>query len=309
MNNLTAIEPRELYLEPSSMRGSLAVAKHMAETAALMRRWPEMEAAIDILIERQQTVVAWWDEHVRSQGEARKKAPDPRFLSVEDAEQAVGIGHQQVARFRVALADIDAYRARLIARVMRAVDPPDPAARRPTPNRDGPDFWPTPASLITALIDHVLPLLPPATIWECAAGDGRVADAMARAKREVIASDLNPQDDSTPRDFLRDPPPRLGMLVITNPPYNASDAFMQRGLSLLDAGEITGLALLLRHDHLQAGTRVGAFNRAAHEVHCNWRPIWIDGTEGQPRWSFHWIVWSDQDRQPPLYLQESRGDA
>jgi hypothetical protein len=34
------------------------------------------------------------------------------------------------------------------------------AALRPQPSRDGADYWPTPASLIGALIAHVLPTLP-----------------------------------------------------------------------------------------------------------------------------------------------------
>ena len=38
---------------------------------------------------------------------------------------------------------------------------PDPVARRPAPKRTGKDFWPTPANLTAALIQHVLPLLPP----------------------------------------------------------------------------------------------------------------------------------------------------
>jgi hypothetical protein len=44
--------------------------------------------------------------------------------------------------------------------------------------------------------------------------------------------------------------------------------------------------------------------RPKEEVRCNWHPIRIDGTEGQPRWSFHWIVRLDENRYPPLYLRE-----
>lgn len=195
------------------------------------------------------------------------------------------------------------------AKVITALDGrgrPDAAARRGQPNRDGPDFWPTPACLTTALVRHVLPHLPAAVIWECAAGDERLANAMVAAGRSVIATDLYPQDDREAVDFLNDLPQSvLGSIVITNPPYNQSDEFLTRGLDLLAAGRIAGLALLLRHDHLMAASRVDAFNGAAREVHCNWRPIWIPDTEGNPRWSFHWLAWHVGNRQPPVYLSLS----
>ena len=51
---------------------------------------------------------------------------------------------------------------------------------RAQPERNGSDFrWPTPRCLTRALIEHVLPYLPRAPIWECAAGDGRVAEIHA----------------------------------------------------------------------------------------------------------------------------------
>ena len=182
----------------------------------------------------------------------------------------------------------------------------DPSARRATPERDGPDFWPTPVSLANALVRHVLPELPPGPIWECAEGDGRLTHALRAAGREVYGSDLYPQDDQTkPVDFLCDDPVVQGAIAVTNPPYNSSDEFLARCLALWDNKVIAGFVLLLRHDHLQAAGRVDAFNRATREVHCNWRPTWIPGTEDKgPRWSFHWIAWAHEPRQPPLYLTD-----
>ena len=186
---------------------------------------------------------------------------------------------------------------------------PDPAAQRGQPNRDGPDFWPTPVCLIAALVRHVLPSLPPAPIWECAAGDGRLAEAISAAGRRVTATDLHPQDGSAPLDFLTDDPPLAarGSIAVTNPPFNRSEAFIDRALSLIDARVLQGAVLLLRHDHLMAGGRVEALNRAVREIHCNWRPLWIEDTEGNPRWSFHWLVWQRRgQRLPPLYLDEAK---
>jgi hypothetical protein len=64
------------------------------------------------------------------------------------------------------------------------------------------------------------------------------------------------------------------------------------------------LVLLLRLDHLQAGSRADAFNRATLEVHCNWRTLWAEDRGESGRWSSHWISWLNQARRAPLYLRE-----
>jgi hypothetical protein len=179
----------------------------------------------------------------------------------------------------------------------------DPALR-PQPKRGGADFWPTPACLIEALLQHVLPALPPGPVWECAAGDGRLARAIEATGRSVLATDKYPQPGAGERDFLRQLPPAPGLLAITNPPFHSIDRFLMRGLYLLDRGGIAGLVLLCRHDHLQAQSRAELFNRATLQVHCNWRPIWIEGTTTAPRWSFAWVAWLPAcPRQLPIYLR------
>jgi hypothetical protein len=55
------------------------------------------------------------------------------------------------------------------------------------PKRAGLDFWPTPPDVCAALVQHVLPVFGPGVrIWECAAGDGRLGDAIAAAGYDVI---------------------------------------------------------------------------------------------------------------------------
>jgi hypothetical protein len=185
----------------------------------------------------------------------------------------------------------------------------DPSAYRPQPARGGPDFWPTPKCLTAALLQYVLPALPGQVIWECAAGDGKLAGAIAATGRKVIASDLVPISGGAAHDFLHADMPvaAVGAAVVTNPPGNQLDAFIARGLQLLDGGLIAGLGLLLRLDHLQASERVDVLGRATWEVRCNWRPVWIAGSNGNPRWSSHWIVWLPRDvpRRPPLYLRQA----
>ena len=169
----------------------------------------------------------------------------------------------------------------------------DPAALRAQPKRNGSDFWPTPRCLTRALIEHVLPDLPRAPIWECAAGDGRVAESMRTAGYSVFASDIEPRGEGIERrDFLRDEPPHLGLIAVTNSPFGKHlTLFITRGLRLLDQGGIEGLVLLVRHDALMAQERVDAFNRAASVLHCSWRAVWIEGSRGNPRWTCSWLTW------------------
>jgi hypothetical protein len=184
----------------------------------------------------------------------------------------------------------------------------DPLAVRPRhDSRDGADFWPTPACLTAALVQFVLPSLPPGPVWECAAGEGHLARAIAASGRRVVATDLFSWPTIRRVDFLHDEPPAEahGLPAITNPPFSHWDDFLARGLSLLDSRVITGLVLLIRHDYLQAGSRVEVFNRASLEVRCCWRPQWLPGTTGQGRWSCSWILWSSGPRRPPLYLQKA----
>jgi hypothetical protein len=173
------------------------------------------------------------------------------------------------------------------------------ASLRPQPRRDGPDYWPTPDCLICAFVKHVLPTLPSGVIWECAAGDGRLAAALRVTGREVIATDL--YQGKRPLDFLHDdaPLPRRFGAIVTNPPSNELDRFIRRGLHLMDRRITQALALLLRYDALMASGRVDVLNRAMLIVSCHWRARWIPNSVGQPRWSYVWALWLADYAGPP----------
>ena len=179
----------------------------------------------------------------------------------------------------------------------------DPASLRPQPRRTGHDFWPTPACLTWALIHHVLrslPSLQPMLVWECAAGDGRLAQDLRADGYTVLASDIAPRAGGIElRDFLSDEPPSPGTVAVTNPPFNKINKFIARGLQLLDRRQLAGFVLLVRWDALTAANRADAFNRAAAVWVCCWRPVWIEGTAGNGRWSNAWIVWLPDHPGPP----------
>jgi hypothetical protein len=197
-------------------------------------------------------------------------------------------------------------RARKLVKTLRN----DPAAKRPTPKRTGNDYWPTPPDVAAVLVQHVLPVLGSGIrIWECAAGDGRLADAIAAAGYDVVMTDADPKRQDIQRlDFLKDPPPNsaAGGMVITNPPFVVNDTFIARAVELVDSGFLQGAVLLQRGGADSTLGRADIFNRCSHEFRCNWRVRWIEGTKKGPRWWFGWFVWKAGEKGSPVTLRITR---
>jgi hypothetical protein len=164
----------------------------------------------------------------------------------------------------------------------------DKAVLRPprgTEDAGDQDLWSTPPCLVAALIEFILPTLPPGPIWEAAAGAGALVDPLRAAGRQVIATDIEPQRrDIARHNYVRDPPPpeTRGAIMITNPPFSKLDEFLAR-MALLDAGHLAGPVLLVRPDFAGTDGRAGILNCAVAEWECCWRPRWIPGSTGNPR--------------------------
>jgi hypothetical protein len=76
--------------------------------------------------------------------------------------------------------------------LLAATNRRDRAGLRPSPARNDGDFWRTTPDLAAALVGRVLPSVPDGVVWECAAGDGILLDALRDAGRVVIAADIEP---------------------------------------------------------------------------------------------------------------------
>jgi hypothetical protein len=182
----------------------------------------------------------------------------------------------------------------------------DPASLRTSRARpDDSEFWPTPPCLRAALTSRVFPSLPAGTIWEAAAGDGYLsAHIEAATGRTVISTDIDPQRQGIGRHDFHNPPSRemAGSILVTNPPWSAErlDRYIARALALLDSEHLRGVVLLLRADHMGAGSRAAIFNRAAAIWTCCWRPRWIPGTTIGGRWWCVWVLWLAERRGPPV---------
>jgi hypothetical protein len=112
---------------------------------------------------------------------------------------------------------------------------------------DGPDFFPTPEWATHALIDNEDF---EGSIWEPACGDGAMAEVLKKTGCPVIATDLFDRGYGEPEvDFLQST--RTADNIVTNPPYNAAEGFVQAGVGQ----SRRKMALLLRLAFLEGANR------------------------------------------------------
>ncbi len=122
---------------------------------------------------------------------------------------------------------------------------------KPTAKRfadlDGPDFFPTPAWATHALIDNERFT---GDIWESACGNGAMSQVLETTGRRVFSSDLFDRGyGEAGEDFLT--PGRSADNIVTNPPYNAAEGFVQSGMK----HSKHKFALLLRLAFLEGANR------------------------------------------------------
>ncbi len=124
-------------------------------------------------------------------------------------------------------------------------------AFKPTTKRfadlNGPDYFPTPRWATYALMDNENF---DGDIWECACGDGAMSEVLQLGSNTVISSDLYDRGYGEGGiDFLKSN--RRASNIITNPPYNSAEGFVEKGL--VSAG--SKFALLLRLAFLEGVNR------------------------------------------------------
>jgi hypothetical protein len=158
---------------------------------------------------------------------------------------------------------------------------------------EGPDYFPTPAWATWALIANETF---EGEIWEPACGDGAMARVLERTGCKVISTDLFDRGFGDPGvDFLTSE--RIADNVITNPPYNAAEAFVKAGL--LQARR--KLALLLRLAFVEGANRQRTIFAATPPTR-----IWVFSEritfypagavqKGSGTTAYAWFVWDKQD--------------
>lgn len=111
----------------------------------------------------------------------------------------------------------------------------------------GPDFFPTPRWATFALIDNEQFK---GDLWECACGDGTMSRVLEETGRPVYSSDLFDRGyGESGHDFLT--ATRTANNIITNPPFNSAEGFVNSGVRLARRK----FALLLRLAFLEGANR------------------------------------------------------
>jgi hypothetical protein len=165
------------------------------------------------------------------------------------------------------------------------------------------DFYPTPAWVVGALAEHVD--LEGQRVWECACGDGRMAEALKSFGAAVYATDIADRGYSgfdAVLDFTSaQQHPKLPRVdgIVTNPPFGPrgklAEAFIAAGLRGIGGGRF--LALLLPNDFDSAKTRAAFFGGCPHfagKITLTKRVKWFEHPSKaamSPKENSAWFLW------------------
>lgn len=158
------------------------------------------------------------------------------------------------------------------------------------------DQYETPEWATKALLPHIPKRV--TTIWEPAAGSGKMVRALQYGGHAVRASDI--QDDI---DFLTIKTDGCGdNAIITNPPYSCAQEFIEHALDL--TYEESGfVAMLLRTDFDHAKSRRGIFAdhyAFAKKLILTKRIQWFEDSKSSPSFNHAWFMWDWDNTQPPV---------
>ena len=116
------------------------------------------------------------------------------------------------------------------------------------------DFYPTPANAIIPILKHI----PSCNVWECACGDGAISTVLEQNGFNVVSTDLNDYGfGETGIDFLTQKY-RLANTIVTNPPYNLINKFIEKATEL----KVTDFLYLLPLDKLNGKARTFLMQKA-----------------------------------------------
>jgi hypothetical protein len=162
------------------------------------------------------------------------------------------------------------------------------------------DSYETPAWVTQALLPHLPRFMELPLVWEPAAGSGKMLPVLAEIPAFVVGTDI-----AEGVDFLEAEAPPACAAIITNPPYNLAQPFIERALRLMEpCGGL--VAMLLRTDYDHARSRQHLFRDCpayAKKVVLTRRITWFEPEPGQkgksPSFNHAWFIWSWQFEGPP----------
>jgi len=172
--------------------------------------------------------------------------------------------------------------------------------------REKDDFYPTPASLVTPLIERWRHQFDDG-VWEPACGDGAICRLLEAAGIPSIGSDLVDRGHGEARrDFLMElAPPKGFHALITNPPFRLWREFAQHATSM-DLGFIAllGRLQLLEGKRLSAlfqETKLAEVMVSAGRVNMLPAGAVDKGHNGMIAWAwFIWVPYAAYQREPRI---------
>ena len=163
------------------------------------------------------------------------------------------------------------------------------------------DLYETPEWVTEAVLPYLLSIK--GTIWEPAAGGGQIVRVLERHGYKVLATDLAGRHADAPLmgDFLsvHDAPCDIHA-VVTNPPYDLAQEFVEKALALMEPAQ-GSVAMLLRVDWDSAATRSHLFGKCPQwrqKIVLNRRIVWFEGG-ASPSFNHAWYIWDWEHKGPP----------
>lgn len=161
---------------------------------------------------------------------------------------------------------------------------------------DGPDYYPTPSWATHALIENETF---EGDIWECACGDGAMADVLKHTGNKVFSSDLFDRGYGKPGiDFLDNDISASN--IVTNPPFHSAEAFVHEAFQKAEKK----FAFLFRLAFLESANR-------ANSIFLRIPPtrVWVfseritfypSGAKraGSGTTAYAWFVWDKNNSNP-----------
>lgn len=173
--------------------------------------------------------------------------------------------------------------------------------------REPRDFYPTPRWVTECLVPH-MSLDVGTAIWEPAAGRGDIMDVFHDQQCLVAGTDIYPlRADVEEKDFFKQPLEESRPIdwIVTNPPYDMIDQFVERCLQHMDENECS-VAILARHNWVSGKRRSSITDRLAKMIVLRKRPIWFPDRENKasPIHNFNWYIWEPSHFGPPQIFFE-----
>jgi hypothetical protein len=169
---------------------------------------------------------------------------------------------------------------------------------------DGPDFYRTPEWATEALLEKEKF---PGVTWECACGDGSISKVLKKHGLVVVSSDLYDRGYGMQDDFLVradgiEPGTKIADNVITNPPFNLAQQFVDRALEVSERK----VAMLLKLQFLEGAKRKEWFKTTPlRTVYVFSKRLTMYPADGEPPKNsgttcFAWYLWEHGYKSKPM---------